>query len=504
MRAPLCFLGTSLVAALAGCGDAKHPTSNETAAPITVGSGIETSPVEASGRSSAAVDPKAPDYVGARAFSSPAMPTKLAIDGKLDEWPFANGTNAFVSVDSSKLVIAIAWDTPPASEGISVALAARSTPYPTIGWVQRAGFTHDLTAETCEFQQIPLIEAGWDNGPRNPPEVAAACKRLLARHEKSAAAYREHFVRRYRITNAAIESLDTESPAWLADAKVVSGPKGVEVELPLAAMPELAEAPLAKLFVASAEGALPTLTAPGPIDFEGKPTGREGWTELSLEKPATFGKLHPLLALAFPVEDVEQSGGGYRLYAGSYHPSKPETLREIGVDEVSTKPTGPAPKRDGVIGPPTPPDRPSTNESESALFTTWRTFGEVEVGFSRGNLVTLLKGAFVASDYMGRPDGVRQFEKDVHLFAFSPGDHNLLAGWQYPRWSVLVLQPDGTLLADRLDEEGTPRWDNWDPGKSFNDKEWTTFGIEGLVEKKKTKVSWSWDPAARKYRAGSR
>ncbi len=491
----------ALAAGLVACSEPRHPTTDKDTVSVSsngVNSAEDTNPSVSAEPSAPPTVSVPPDYVGARAFSAPAMPAKLVIDGKLDEWSFDKGTNAFVAVDGVRVVLAIAWDAVPTS-GISIALAARSKPFPRIGWVQRGGYTHALTDETCEFQQIPFIEAGWDNGARNPPEVAAACKKLLARHAKLGAEYRDRFVRRYRLTTTAIESLDVQNPAWMSEVKLASSAKGIEVELPIAALPELAEAPLTKLFVASADGDLPSgLMAPEAPGYE-TTAKKEGWEDLTLEKPAGFGTLAPVLALVFPV-DAADAADMFQLFASSYHPSSPTTVRQIGVRDVKAKPLAPAPKRDGVIGPPTSPDRPMAHESESPLFTTWKNHGDLELGFSSdSNLVILRNGTFVSSDSLGKPDGSRIFEKDLHLFEYSPPSYTQMFGWQYPRWDAVSVKPDGTIVRDlALPNERT--FDTWDDtAKPLNDKEWSTFGIQGKVDGKTTKVMWTWSPSAGAY-----
>jgi hypothetical protein len=391
---------------------------------------------------------------------------------------------------------------------VVVALGEPVSPYPDIGWQQRGGSTHQLTDAGCERQQVPLIEAGWMDGEPHPPEVVAACRAILARHRERATTHTNRFMRRFRITSDAVRPEGPGAdPAWVVGAKLASGARGVEVELPLAALPELTHAPLSRLLVAAATNDLsPPVEAPVIRYNGGKPPVFAGWSQLTLAEPVGFGPRASLLAKVFPLAD--DTSGSFSGYSTSYHPSDAERVRTVSVDEVAGEPVGPAPPSPGVIGPPTKMDRPSTTERSEPIFQPYRTFGKVAIGLTEAQqLVTYVGDQLVGFQPFGRPVGSREVGGDLHLFNYHAEQFNPFVGmWSQPAWSAVAIKPDGSIVADLADP--SPDEGGWNAGwdaepKSFADRDYVKFGLRGSRQRKPRSVVWKWNAKSGRYEASA-
>ena len=425
-----------------------------------------------------------------RKLIAAAMPNKLEVDGKLDEWPAEpNAPALLISVDESKLVLAVRWSK---QSEVVVALATPAPRYPAIGWPSRGGFTEALTKDGCDFEQIPLIEGGWRKGRRNPPEVAAACHAVLTRHEEAADRYQARYLRKLRLNAQGVQLLGEASPDWMASAKHAASEDALEVQLPLNALPELRQAPLTTLLIAFADSELPAdLVRPVvPLDpTEAAPF--VGWTELALAKPVRFGRYADLLHELF---QPKENWMGPELVLESFHPSDPERLRIVDVQEVASKPTGVAPKEPGVIGPPTRPDRPTTNETLRQIFTSYWKFGAVDVGLTTGSmLVTYVGDKFTGLSTFGTANGSAKVGEELHFFVFSPEAWVPPLGMTLPaHWEVTAVKANGTIV--------TPVEESWDRAPtSFSDRDFKRFGLRGVAGRKPKEVVWQWDLQAGRY-----
>jgi hypothetical protein len=469
----------------------------------------ETVPLAAPSAVTSSASAKAPDP-GPEVWSvaAPKMPASLTIDGDLREWPTREPGQLFVAVEATRLVVAAAWTTAPPG-GVVIALGEPVSPYPEIGWQQRGGSTHELTDAACERQQVPMIEAGWMDGEPHPPEVVAACRAILARHRERASGYTNRFLRRFRITADAVRTEGAGAdPSWTVGARFASGPLGVEVELPLAALPELRHAPLTRLLVAAAAGDLVPSPEPPVIRYnDGKPPVFPGWYAVSLAEPVGFGPRASLLAKVFPAES-EGAFGYLANSLSSYHPADAERVRTVSVDEVAGEPIGPAPSRLGVIGPPTKMDRPSTTERLEPLFQPYRVFGNVEIGLANGQqLVTYVAGQLMGFQPFGKPLASREVSGDLHLFDYDPPDFNpYVGGWMQPTWRAVGIKPDGTIVPDLA--APSPDDGGWNAGwdvdpKSFADRDYVRFGVRGTRKGKPRSIVWRWDAKTGRYESSA-
>ncbi len=438
------------------------------------------------------------------ALSARALPAKWTFDGSIADWSVDPKRNVVVvGIDSKKVVLAIAWaeDKPPV---LSLALASPVPMLPSIGWSQRGGSTHELTPETCQFEQIPLIEAGWDNGRAHPPEVVEACLGILARYEKQTLEYRERFIRRLRVEGSTVSLVDGAGHASpFAGAIVKVQATSAEVELPLTALPDLTQAPLASLSAAAVFGEAPDTMRQAPLQphpsSDEKPPPTPGWTRLELAAPIAFGPQPDVLAAVF----VDASGvmNGGIMSQLSYSPAKPEVLSTISVPDVAVAPSKVVPKVAGAIGGPTAPDRPALLLEDEPLFETLETHGKVTVGRARGTLMTIVGGKLVAQGYVARPEAMQRRGDDLHLFQFDAGGFNWYSGFQPPTWRAAGIKPDGKIV--EIADEGPDypgMHDAWDDDpKTFHGPEWTTFGMRGRRHGKPRSITWQWDPGAARY-----
>jgi len=438
------------------------------------------------------------------ALSATNLPADVVVDGSIAEWKLDAKRNIVaIGIGKSKLVVALAW-AEPARPMVSLALASPVPMLPEIGWQQRGGTTHELNAESCEFEQIPLIEAGWSNGRRQPPEVIKACMAVLARYERASASYRERFIRRLRIDAAGVSLVDgAGASAPLAGAVVRTEGTSAEIELPLTALPDTQQAPLASLLAGTAFGALPDglRNAPSqghPAD-EVKPALDPAWKRLELQTPVGFGDHPDLLAATFEDPTVVMNGGVMNTL--SYSPARPATYSVMAVPDAPVKQSKVVPKVPGAIGGPTGPDRPALSQQEEPLFTTIDTLGKVTVVDARGLLVTLVANKIVASQTFGLPDGKQRRGDDLHLFQYRAGGYSPMSGYYLPQWSAVAIKPDGKIapIADEgVDMPGAQSaWDA-DP-KPFNGPDWTSFGMRGVRGGKPKTVTWQWDATRSQY-----
>ena len=437
-------------------------------------------------------------------LSAGPLPAKLSLDGSVSEWGVDPKRNVVVvGIDKTKVVLAIGW----AEEKrpvVSLALASPVPLLPEIGWVQRGGTTHELTDETCKFEQIPLIEAGWQNGRAHPPEVAKACLEILARYGKASAAYRERFIRRLKIDGAAVSLVDAAGASKpLAGAVVHAGETSVEVELPLTALPDTQQAPLAYLYAGVAHGelqdALHTPPSQPHPSLDEAPAADPAWRRLELASPVGFGE-HPDVLASVLAEPSGVLNGGIMAQL-SYSPARPATLSTMTVPDVAVTPSKIVPKVPGAIGGPTAPDRPALFEEVGPLFVPLETFGKVTLGLARGSVITLVGGKLVAESGFSQPEATQPRGDDLHLFKLDVGGFNFMTGYNPPAWQAVAVKADGKLVEISDESPDSPGMhDAWDGSpKPFNSPDWTSFGLRGKRGGKPKVVTWTWDAKAARY-----
>lgn len=474
-----CGFGACLLSVALGCSSAAGPSPSLTASVPTPSPEPDIPHAR---------DPIAPQAV--------ALPQGARVDGDLAEWGVPPNRNVLVvGVARDRLVLAIGWADPKRPE-VFAALASSAPSVPDIGWAQRGGGTHPLTEMRCEVEQIPLIEGMWRDGKQQPPEVVKACLEVLGRHQKLSAAYRDRFIRRLKLGVTGASRIDAAgASAPILDAQVAASATGVEIQLPLSALPELAQAPLASLFVGAAFGELPEGLRTPPDDIEPDPA----WKSLSLDAPVGFGPRASLLEALF-----KEPAFPPNLERLSYAPDKPERLHFIAPTEVAVAPVKADGTIPGAIGGATALDRPAVYEEERPLFTKIDSFGDVEIGSTNAKrelLVTFVGGRFVAMDPFARPQATIRRGDDLHLIRLDAGGFSWSVGfYQPPAWQVRAIHPDGQIedIAGPGDMAGV--WSAWDgEPKSFSDKDWQRFGLRGKRNGKPKTVTWQWSPKERRY-----
>lgn len=433
-----------------------------------------------------------------------ALPEKLALDGDVEEWGLdAKTPGVAVGVDRERVVVALSWGQA-APSVLSLALANPAPALPSIGWSQRGGTTHELSAESCEYEQVPLVEAGWSNGERHPPEVQKACLAVLARYERQGDEYRERFVRRLRVEGEAVALVDARGArAAFAGAKTKARGSSAEIELPLSALPELNQAPLSYLLGVAVLGELSEALRAVPRaehpSYGETPPLAEGWARLELATPVGFGPQPALLAAAF-AEPASVMNGGL-MAQRSYAPHEPGTIRVVSVPDVAVADGGPAPNVPGAIGAPTAPDRPALSIDEEPLSVPLHSFGEVSVVLSLGSVVTLRGDRVVSETGFSTPDDIYRRGADLHLFLYDPGGYDWAYGFSPPAWRVLAIKPDGS--TEEVADEGVDfpgMHDAWDDApKTFHDPTWLRFGMSGKRKGGPKLVAWKWEPAKARY-----
>lgn len=465
--------------------------------------------------------PLDPDSVSVTALLPPA---KLAIDGDFAEWgallpprdadsagpepeqrtsggrepkgalpsgpnPRDAASHAAIALTNDALLIAAELQGE-ARDGIWLGLGSPAPELPPIGFFGRGGY---VLPPVCEFEQVHIGEGSFENGKPNPPEVVAACRELIARHEKLLVTHAARFSRVFRIDREGARLLHPDgSLSRVEGAKhaLKPGPRGatVEVSLPLAAMPRLAAAPLEWLRLVARPAAAPR--APElPL---------EQWVWVKLPAPVSFEPMGELRARALAMV----RGRTFFPPGLSYHPSDP-----LHVESVSHA-----------------GDAMSLKAQEETLYTKARSFGDVEIGHvsAVGRFLAISRGGKLAevipleSDLnldRGGPTELRgMIERDgeLHVFWYTPRYYSYDISFVEPAWSVLAIGPDGSVRGDVLDSDAEGV--RWEEASDFASAELDTFGIRGTThfpdgwggdyQEKLTgkEIVWRWDSKARKYR----
>lgn len=464
---------------------------------------------------SAPIEPvKAPTDPTIVSVAAVRPPASIAIDGDLAEWgtfmalpslgqPMAGGQRASSEHApnppdaASRLAFAISGDGAQiaatlgesAHDGIWLGVGAWAPDLPRLGIYSRGGALDELE---CEFVRIELSEGAHTQGPPNPPEVRAACEALIARHKQLIAAEATRFERVFKIDREGVHRVEADGaiaaiPGASAVWKATAGGATVEVSLPLAAMPRVAEAPLEAMRLAAR-----AVTAAKPPSL----TARE-WVWVSLPSPVAFEPLGDLRAKIFEQQreiELDPSHFGETVYSQpeglSYHPTAPlrvERVHYLGGEYEYTR-----------VGP-----------SEVPLYEKRDALGDIEVGMaSSSELAILRKGKLLELIGIGGIlKGIVHREGELHVFGFSPSSFNEMSGFQPSRWSVTAISEDGShrdLVVDgSLEVAGwyEAAWTAMDeiPGKDFE-----RFGMRAVIAKQGIEQTWSWSHAKKMYVAKRR
>jgi hypothetical protein len=386
-------------------------------------------------------------------------PKKLAIDGAVEEWEglvpdHATRSHVAVAITGEQVSLAARLDGD-AAGGVWLGMATTAPDIMGVGDFSRGGITRDFD---CDYQQVDIGEGMVTQGDPNPPEVAAACKALITRHEELVAAQRRRFERVFRITEGGLAELGADGAlAPVEGARLVWGKGVLEATLPLAALPRLSEAPLATLFFAAKPasatqpGALPSedwasLELPLPVSFE--PHGELRVAALALAQEKTMIK--PAVSYqpgdALHVESIHYPSYGERNTVALRREElyrKVETLGDVEVGMLSAYVTAPVILAGGhatVVWPPK------------------------EVPFDVGSRITL--------------ERVLSRNGELHLMFHAPNNMTDSYGIEPPLWWVLAVAADGS-YRDAVDHDGELY--QWAVVDKFANEAFDTFGLRGVV-----------------------
>jgi len=471
---------------------------------------VTVAPVPADAGAAPLVNPAIVAVAAARA------PRQLAVDGDLSEWgalPFPVPSVPRLPEEASllpnppeaasRLAVAVTGEAAivaaelggPAREGVWLGIGAHVPALPDLGQPGgRAGFVR----LQCEYE-VSCWEAGEYNdatacGPDankpNPPEVVAECQKLLARHAELVEAHAKQFRRLFRIDRDGVRVLDPNGAlvavpgarhAW----KPRAGGATMEVSLPLAALPRVAEAPLEALTLLgrAVDGAAPPEIPP------------DDWVRVVLPEPISFEPYGALRTEVFASQrKAEEKGPGAIIYYPdevghglSYQPGDPLSIQYMSFGFEVTEVT---------------PD-------ERLLYQKRGVLGDVEVGDAEFGDAD----AHVAVWKGGRLVEVVPLPGTLRAAVTRGGELHVLAFGGFitrQTWSGVAVSPDGKhrdvveaikLRADRPDKKEQSYWSSV---TSFESPDFETFGWRGSKTRRAVEVTWRWDPARRAYRATER
>jgi hypothetical protein len=348
----------------------------------------------------------------------------------------------------------------------------------------RGGYTHELTDETCVYEQVDAPEASFVNGKKQPPEVIKACRAILQRHNDFKSKQNERFVRRFRLTSKGVEALDASGNASPIEgaAHFAKPDGGVEVQLPITAMPRLGQSPLSEWLAVVTTGDLPDGLMP-PTKGHAK-----GWTELKIVKPVSFGPYGTLQNSIY----ADFKHANYGMNQLSFHPSKTDSMEIIHAPYRATSAPGALP-------------RPSVVTEERVLYTPVEELGNIKVGLANAHakfLATYRDGVLLKAEKFADVRGTQRRGDHLHVFAFIPGDIPMgISTYVPPHWKVLAVDELGGLT--HVADEGVDMigvFGSWDKEpKPFNDKDFKRFGVIGMRNKRSKVVTWKWDADQGQY-----
>lgn len=322
---------------------------------------------------------------------------------------------------------------------------------------------------------------------RTVPEPCKAEREAYARFE---AAHKRRFQRMFKIDRDGVRvvaeggALVTIAGARVAARAGEHGASTLEVWLPLAAMPRVAQSPVQTL-------ALVARVASSPEPPELAP---EQWSWLTLPAPISFepyGELRARVLAA--VRWRAYRATPLRPEAGlSYQPGEPSKLEGVAFGGDSIGPT-----------------------FEGKLYEKTAALGDVEVGevhasetylavFKGGKLIDLVDVE------RAEPRGEVERNGELHLFWYRPRTFRGGSGFESPSWSVIAVTRDGktrqALDVDGLSREGS-RYAFLDSATEILNKGKDTFGFRAVVSEggnKKVGVEsiLRWDAATGKYTGG--
>lgn len=431
-----------------------------------------------------------------------AGPAKLALDGDLAEWGSLDppreadqthvaGSHLAVAFRPTDVALALQLGET-AKEGVWLTLGDKPPEITKIGDVARGDFTRGLV---CEYKQIDAGEGQVVDGPRNLPEVVAACKAMIARHAQLVAKHEERFLRRYRIDRDGVRvagpggALTPVEGAQVLAGAADEGGVSLEVSLPLAALPRLVQAPLASIGLT-----VDLASAPPP-----PPPTQDGLGHFDLPAPVAFepwGEVRSRVVALARANTFFPPGL-------SYQPGDPLHVETFRYPEK---------------------DRHSVIPVVESIYEKKATLGDVEVGvgavYGQQALVILQKGKLL-SVVPRDPDlppadlgaemklmGVVARGGELHAFLYTGHAITMAYGFQNPRWYVIAIGPDGG-HHPAGDGSADDVW-QWVDAWAFTTPEMDTFGVRGIthfpdgMDTPKNnpvgvEIAYRWDPKEKSY-----
>ncbi|MEP7121165.1 MAG: hypothetical protein ABJE95_09655 [Byssovorax sp.] len=454
-------------------------------------------------------------------------PPTLALDGDLAEWgsllppppkppppapvpapvpdpdhdrPLPSGPNPASA--SSHLALALTSDGvtlaaelgEPAKDGIWLGIGVVPPTVPSVGLFTRAG---QIRPFDCEFETIRLIEGEFERGKRNPPEVVAACRALIARHDELVARHRARFTRLFKLDRDGVRRVavdGTLSPIEGAKAVFKPGPHGgtVEVALPISALPRMVEAPVVtlRLVARAVTGQKPDLVA-------------AQWVEVELPDPVTFEPFGDLRNHSARRLDSTVRETGF-----SYQPGDALHVETMRYDTEL--------KADAVI-----------TLDETLQHQPVARIGDLEIGYVsvyRPWLAIFDKGKFLREarvppdendggprpvDTFSSPEprGFVKRDGEIHLFSYGKMSFAWSGEIRWPSWSVIAIAPDGS-VRDPVEATEVPMMVGGET-TGFISPDHSSFGVRGPADNAARRpgepdmvsleVTWKWNPAKKKY-----
>lgn len=435
---------------------------------------------------------------------SPSLPAPVPYDEPASKGKpemVTNPSNAMAhlafALTSQGALIAAELDGP-ARDGIwlGIGFAPADLPLPG-GYQGNAGYVPIGVAgvpDGCAETQ----QADGEDGTRlvtRSPEAVAACKAELARHAERRAKYRKRFAKLYKIDRAGIHGVSEDGGfVAIGGARLAWKPRGngatLEISLPLAALPRMAEAPLTSLRLVARAATSP------------EPPKLDAWVWLKLPEEVSFEPQGALRAHAFK-RALDYGVAGldglvlttYRLPRGmSYQAAEPSLL------EIFDS-----------------PDCMALRAREVPLYTKAASFGDVEVGYvaaPRGSscaaeiepwLAIFVKGKLASIEPTGSPRGAITRGGELHVLSYEETRWSPVGG----TWSVLAFADNGVRRAGVIepvaglkDAKGENPY--WNDVSDFAGKDLNGFGWRGSTGKRGLEAVWHWDETRKVYRGTQR
>ncbi len=415
-------------------------------------------------------DERAPDTKDA-ANESPALPLN----------PPDAASRLALSLTSESVSIAADLGAQ-ARNGVWIGIGAAPPEMPSLGeFVGRVGFL----PWNCEQTMVVTADDGGSESygwEPIPPETKAACEAAVAREAAFEIANRKRFAKVFKVDRDGVKSVsENGSLGSIVGAEAVLRRSGkgatLEISLPLAAMPRIAEAPLTTLRVV----ALP-LSAKPP-----EPSMKQ-WIAATLPEPVSFEPYGALRAFAFrSANELGAFGAG----TTSFQEPRALSFQPGEALEVEVMDSG---------------DCTVVTPRKQTLYSKEATLGAIEIGYvtaamrgtssgceaaTKNSVVISKNGKPDILTLDGNPKGVIERNGELHVL--------VLNDWE-KKWSVTAVAPDGAHHDIALTpREPTSKEREGSDLAAFVSPSLDSFGWRSAKGRQGIEVTWTWDAAAKTY-----